>query len=829
MGHLRVNLQMDLRVALRRIRAAPGVPALVVLLLALGIALNSSIFALVNALILRPLPVSNPSALYLFSQEIQNLGSRSEQPYAVLRALQNRARSFSQVAGYAEYDTVCRTPAGPVRVRAHIVTGNFFETLGTLPLYGRVLTARDEQDAAGTLPVVLSYPFWHGHFGADASIIGRGISINGHVFTVVGVLREHDNGIHVETTPEFRVPLRATSALATDPDYSSATKLDFVSFGRLRPGASLAAARNEAFGLLDATMVEETRKTGERPYWRERPFRLEPLETGISVLRPKLKSGLLLLMGGVAALLLIICANAGGLLLAGSYARRGEMAVRLALGATGGRIAAQLWTENLLLAIASGALGVALSLTATPLLGRALPPLRDLTASTLTVALDLRPSSKVLGVSLLCCLAAVLVTAVPSILQSAGLDLHGALRSARTTHRQRLRWALVVAQAALCTILLGGAGLLTSTLENLRSVRPGFDAARIVTFTLDPSMVGYDEQRSSILRRHLLEEVRRLPGVESAAFASRGLMRGTGLKTTVSPAGRRAPRSEFLNTSLNSISEDYFETMGLRLVAGRDYRPTDRMDQVPAPAVVNQAFARRFFPGEPAVGKLFGMGVDVVTKPERVIIGVVSDAKYRSLREPVPPILYGFAPVSLKIGSSLLLHVRTRGRPDGLIEPVRRALARLEPGLPLFDIHTMSDEVDDSLWPERVLSWLSSCFGVSAMALVLMGLYATLAFAVAQARREVGIRMALGARAADILRILAVRPLQLVAVGVATGAGSFFALTPLFRNVLYGVPAENLRTFAGAIVMVLSTASVATWGAVRVALQTSPASVLREE
>ncbi|MGC4050179.1 MAG: ADOP family duplicated permease [Paludibaculum sp.] len=829
MSHTGPMILLDLRVAMRRIRASLGVSSLIVALLALGIALNSTVFALIHALILRPLPVQNPAELYVLSQDVLNLGPRSEQPYSVLEALQKRGTSFSRVAGYAEYDTACRTPIGPARVRAHVVTGNFFETLGSVPLLGRVLTSQDDAEGAAALPVVLSYPFWRSHFASDPAVIGRAITINEHPFTVVGVLREHDNGVQVETTPDLRVPLRAVSALATDPEYSSFRKLDFIPFVRLKAGVSVAAARDEAYGILNTTLADEAGKAGEPAYWRERPFRLESMKTGISLLRPRLKSGLLLLMCGVAALLLIICANAGGLLLAAGYARRGEIAVRLALGATAGRITAQLLTESLLLTGLGCVGGLLVALVATPLLARALPPLRDLSAATLTVSLDLRLSPRVLVVSMAMCLASALVAALPAVIQSAGVDLHSALRSIRTTHRQRLRWALIVCQAALCTLLLSGAGLLTATLRNLRGIQPGFDAARIVTFTLDPSMAGYTAEQSGLLRARLLHEVKQLPGVAAAGFASRGLMRGTGIKTTVGPAGQRLTRKDFLNTSLNSVSEGYFEAMGMKVVAGRDYQSADKETHGPDPAVVNQSFARRFFPGEDPIGKLFGSGLDSIAKPERRIIGVVSDAKYRSLREPVPPTVYGFAPVTFKMGGSFVLHVRTLGSPVEAIEPVRQVLARLEPRLPFYEIHTLRGEVDDSLWAERVLAWLSSAFGLAAVLLVLMGIYATLAFAVAQARREVGIRLALGAQPFDIVWLLSARPLLFVGAGALIGAIAFLLASPYLRSFVYGLPAVNPAGIGFALLLVFLASAGATWSAVQSAISMAPAAVLREE
>jgi predicted permease len=330
------------------------------------------------------------------------------------------------------------------------------------------------------------------------------------------------------------------------------------------------------------------------------------------------------------------------------------------------------------------------------------------------------------------------------------------------------------------------------------------------------------------LRTRLLTVVRDLPEVESAGSAMLGLMRGTGIKTTAAPEGQIAPRRDFLNSSLNYISPEYFETMRIPLLAGRNFR-ADEPESKPRRVIVNRAFVRRFFPSVDPVGRKFGIGTDKIVPGDYEIIGVVGDAKYRSLREVVPPTIYNFAYSDPKYVAGFILHVRTKNRPESIIQSVRRVLNRIDPRLPFYEIRTLAEEVDATLWAERLLAWLSSVFAAVAAVLATLGVYATLAYAIAQSRKEIGIRVALGARAADVLRLFSARPMRFAGLGVLLGVTGFYAATPAFRSVLYEVSSTDPITVVSAVAAVLLIALAATVVAVSGALRVDPAIVLRDE
>jgi predicted permease len=825
-----VDVIQDVRYTARLTRKSPGFSLCVVTLLALAIGLNTSIFTLLDALLLRRLPVKKPAELVRLLQVSPRLGPRSDFTYNAYRALFRYASSFTSLFGYNDLDVAVRDAGGAHRVRCQIVTGSFFTALGVNPLYGRVLTPADELYAANSLPVVLSYSYWMGHFGGDPSVVNRGLTVQERPFVIAGVMPESFNGVQLDTSPEIRVPLIAGNQLLHDPDVDSYTKLGYTLVARLRPGVSAERARSEAEAIVNAAIEEQFHDQNEGSYWRLGQFQLQPIANGVSLLRPKFSSALTLLMGGGALLLLMICANIGGLLLARTAARRGEIALRLAIGATGARLARQWITETLLLATCGGVAGLCLAFWATPLVARTLPPLRDFDATPLTLSLNLKPDTRVLVFSFLLCVISALLAGFPGALQVTRTDLHSALKAGRATPRQALRWTLVAFQVALCTVLLAGCGLLISTFRQLRTLDPGFDRDHVVTFSLDPGMLNYTPQQAGGLRSRLLATVRELPGVQSAGIASRGVMRGTGVVATVAPAGKRVPRSEFLNTSLNQVSPEYFETMGMRFLSGRNFRENEPKTK-PAPVVVNHAFVRHFFVESNAVGEKFGLGnvVEKAASADYQIIGVVSDAKYRSLREMIPPTIYRLWLVEAEGAEPFILHVRTRNRPDAIIGPVESALRTIDPRLPFFEIHTLAEEVDATLWAERVLAWLSTIFAIAAAVLATMGVYATLAYAIAQGRREIGIRMALGARPVDLARLLAARPMLVASMGVAAGTVAFQAVSSLFRNVLFGVSASDPLAVIGGAAIVLAITLITTLIAVNGAIRVSPASVLREE
>ncbi len=819
-GRIVSRFIQDLHYSFRLIRKSPWFALAVIAPLALGIGLNGAIFLLVDALLLRPLPVKDPQGLVLIAQNIRNVGVRSYYSYDALRALQQKSASFTEVFGTRDWNTAVRDAGGARRVRLQLVTGNFFSSLGVGARHGRILTPADEHALAGTPPAVLSYPYWQSAFHGEVSAIGRTMLLEGRAFTIAGIMPRSFNGIQLETTPDVRIPDSAGWLFSRDAeDY----KYDYTLAGRLKPGVGLETARAETESIVNATL--DSSALAQR---REERIELHSLTRGMSLIRPKFTSALILLMGGVALLLLMICANAGGLLLARASSRREEMAVRLAMGASSARLTRQWLTESAVLAGIGALLGLCLASAITPLLVRAMPPVRDAAANELMLSLDIQPDSRLLVFAILLCGVCTLFAGMPAALQARRTNLQNVLRETRGSLRQPLRWALVTSQVALCTFLLAGAMLLIATFRNLRAMDPGFDRDHVATFSVDPSMLKYTPRQAADLRARLTNAVRTIPGVQSAAIARIGLMHGTGMKTTAAPMGQRVDRTDFMNTSLNWVSPEYFETMGIQLLAGRNFR-SDEPDAKPAPAIVNQAFVRRFFPTADPIGQRFGTGAQKVAEGTNQIVGVVGDAKYRSLRESIPPTIYHFASPAPASADPFILHVRARGRPDGVMRGVEKALSDIDPRLPFYEVRTLAQEVDATLWAERMLAWLSGLFGAVATVLAIMGIYATLAYAVAQSKREIGIRVALGARAADVLRLFSARPLRFVSMGVVVGIGAFYAITPAFRSVLYEVSATDPTTLAVAAAGVLFIALAATLVAAGGALRVDPASLLREE
>ena len=813
----------DLDYAFRLIRKAPLFSFYVIAPLAFGIGLNGAIFLLLDTFLLRPLPVKKPEELVRVVQVIQNLGPRSYYEYDTVAALAQKSTSFTDVFGYADWNAAVRDASGASRVRVQIVTGNFFTALGVQSMYGRILTKQDEFQTAGWPPVVLSHPYWRREFRGDPGVIGRTITLEDRPFTIVGVMPPRFNGIDVETTPDIRAPLIAAGLLSRDPDLNSYRKFEYTLAARLRPGVSMAKAKTETESIVNAATDAKARVAT-----RDEHLELEPIARGVSLIRAKFSTSLTLLMSGVGLLLLMICANVGGLLLARASARKSEMAVRLAIGASVARLVRQSLTESFVLTAIGGVAGWSVALASGPLLVRLLPTLRDLGATALTVSVDIRPDGRMLIFGAALCLVCALFAGLPAALLGTQSEIHSSLKTARAGARQPWRWTLVAIQIGLCTFLLAGAGLLISTLRHLRALDPGFDRDHVVTFSLDPAMAHYTPAQAADFEKRLTARVREIPSVESAGIAVLGLMRGTGMKTTVAPEGQMTPRSDFLNTSINFVSPEYFEAMGIPLVAGRDFAPNEQQVS-PKPVIVNRAFVRRFFPTGDPIGRKFGTGTDKIVPGDYQIIGVVGDAKYRSLREVIPPTMYQpYNPV-LKNSNAFVFHVRTRNQPEGVIQAVRKSLEAIDPRLPFYEIRTLADEVDTTLWAERLLACLSSVFAIVAGALATMGVYATLAYAIAQSRREIGIRVALGARARDVLRLFSARPLRIAALGVAGGVASFYAAAPAFRSILFevspGDPAAMIVAAAGVLFIALAATLVAVGGALRV----DPAVVLREE
>jgi predicted permease len=546
----------------------------------------------------------------------------------------------------------------------------------------------------------------------------------------------------------------------------------------------------------------------------------DPLERGVSIVRDKYGDAVRLAAAASGLLLLMVCANVAGLLLAGAAARRGEIAVRLALGATPARLARQMLVESLLLVTVGAICGWALTWLSAPVLARRLPPLRDLATTLLPISIDFRPDPRVMLAALAAAIITAVLVAIAPAWSASRMNLDAVLRGVRASRGSAGRRGLVVFQVALCTVLIAGAGLLVRSFRELRAVPPGFDSAHVATFTTDPGLTGYTLDQSKAFWLNLRARVRDLPGVVSVGLAARPLMRGSGVKTTVTLPGQTATPEDFLNTSINGVSPEYFDAMGMTIVRGRAFTSADIDAKRPIPAIVNEAFVRRFFPDRDPIGQRFGLNAD----SSRVVVGIVRDAKYRSLREPMTPTFYS----PDRAGFSVLC-VRTTGSPEALIDPVRKALSAIDPALPFTEIHTMAAEVEASAAPERLTATLAASFGAFAAFLAAAGIYGLLAFSVEQRRREIGIRMALGARPRQVGAMLGRQTAAMLALGIALGLAAALLLTGSLRTVLYQVsPADPLSMILAAALM-CAVAAAATAIPARRATRVQPATALRDE
>ena len=806
----------DFRYAWRQIRNAPAFAAVVVLLMGIGIAANASIFTLVDALLLRKLPVRNPEELVRIVEHHPPIPDSSYFNYGYWKLLREHSTSFSDVIGQAEWTTVITADGATDFVNIGLVTENYFTALGSHAALGAVDT------------VVLSDRYWRNKFNGDTGVKGRVILLNGHPFTVVGVTPPEFHGTTVEMNPDVRVPAKAALQMVDLPPGSTRDEGYFAYdlVARLKPGVSRERALAESMSLYETWAQEFAQQhPGRKP--EDLKFsgqmQVQSIERGVSVLRDQFASALTLLMAGVGLVLLMVCSNVAGLLLERATARERETAVRLAVGASQGRLIRQWLTESLVLSGLGGLFGVVLAWAAMPMLGSLIPPLRNRGGELLAIDPHLSLNWRVLAFSFAACVVAAVLAGLAPALRAGRYDLGVSLRSSRSS--SRVEGGITVLQVALCTLLLVEAGLFARTLSAMRSMDAGFDVRHVAAFSLRPEHARRGPKSS--FWEPLRREAEGLPGVRGAAYAKLGLLRGTGMKTTAGLPGQRVQPGDFMNSSVNSVSPEYFDTMGMRIVGGRGFTPADRADENLTPVVVNQTLARRFFPGLDPIGRFFGTGSDVI-KPNCQIIGVVSDSQYRSFREPVPPTFYGSA-LAMDDDSVNILHVRAAGDPSSLIAPVRDLVRKLAPGWSIREVNLLRDEAERSIWRERLVAQLAIGFAAIAALLAAIGLYGTLAYYVSRKRRGIGIRVAIGAARSDVVALLARRVTRLIAAGAVLGLLAAFALSGWVRALLFGVAPADPLSMGLAVALLVAIALVASllpaWRATRI----DPAIALREE
>ncbi len=814
------TLFQDLRFGARRLIKSPGFALIAILSLALGIGANTAIFSLVNTVLFRSLPVSDPDQIV--SVAVFGKGDNTL-AFSYPNYLDFRDRN-DVLAGISVHRiapmSLSRDGANE-RIWGYLVSGNYFDMLGVKPFRGRLLSEEDDRAKLAHPVAVISYGCWQRRFGANESVIGKEILVNGHPFKVIGVAPEGFYGTEYIYTPEIWAPMMMQPWIEPgNPWLDQRATQNIFATARLKQGISRRQAE-VSLNLLAQQLGRQYPDTNEG-----QKIKLIPPGFVVGFLRDAVVSFSAVLMAVVGLVLLISCINLAGLLLARAAERRKEIAVRLAIGASRVRLIRQLLTESVLLSLIGGVVGVLLAIWLIDLVVAFKPPVD------FPLTIDLKIDWRVMVFSILVSLATGVVFGLAPALQATRPDLVPALKDETRTggyRRSRLRSGLVVAQISLSLVLLIAAGLVLRALQQVQTMNPGFEVDRGLIFSVDVGLQGYDQARGEQFYRQLNDRIRSLPGVRSVSSTNFMPLSLNYSATDVyiegqpSERGANVPTSFYANIGLN-----YFETLGTPIVAGRDFSENDKSDTTKV-VVVNQTFARRFFGGadplETAIGKRIGNGGQ--NGPWLQIVGVARDGKYFSIGETPTPFIY--YPVSQGYTAGLTLVVRTAGDPKAAIGAIREEIRKLDANLPVYDFKTLEEHMGLSLFPARVAAGLLGAFGLLALTLAAIGIYGVMAFSVAQRTREIGIRMALGAQKGDVLHMILRQGLILAAVGLVIGLAGAFMLTRLLSSVLYGVSATDAVAFIGVSVLLSLVVLLASFIPARRAAEVDPMLALRYE
>lgn len=866
----------DLRLAARALARAPVFTATAVLSLALGMGANAAFFRVADALLLRALPVQAPGDLVVLARnpaqpkpgytypEFVRVRDHSTTLAGVAASSSSAVPASFRAAAPPGARGTAPTQAGPADggaaevAQVALVSGTYFGVLGVPPAAGRVLTVADDEAPGAHAAAVLSHAFWHRRFGGDPAVVGRTVRLDRTAFTVVGVAAPGFAGAVVGQAPDLFVPLALESAVSSvpPPRWKAADRAWLVVLGRRRPGvgaaeiatdvsARLAETARESEAAVAAARVSGIMGAHERTL-DARAVVLSGAR-GTSAFREQAARPLVLLWAGAALVLLIACVNVAGLAFARALSRERETATRVALGATRGRLVRQALTEGALLALAAAALGVAVATWGARGLV-ALLPQRDT-----PLALDLSPDARVVGFAAAVALGAVLVVGLVPALRGARPDLVAALKRGATGagaaggRGPDPRAALVVIQVALSLVLLVGAGLFVRTLRNLRALDPGFAPESVLALRVAPERAGYaDGPRRHAYYQQLRARLAAVPGVRAVSVADETPLDGRRWTDDLAPAGAGAV---YRTAELNAVGPDYFAALGVRRLTGRDFSEQDirnaeaadeaensaagatrpRAARPPRVAVLSAIAARRLFPGQPAlasvVGRRFSRGARYQDADAYEVVGVVEDARYIGLRE-VPT---GMVYLPFGGGGGTTLVVRAAGHPAALAAAARREALALDPAVPVVEARPLRARVDDDLAAERLLAALGTGFGALAVGLAAVGLYGVLAEGVLRRTRELGVRMALGATRAGVVRSVLRGAAGLVLPGVVAGGLAAVALSRLVARFLYGVSPVDPWSVGLAAAVVGAAALGAVAMPARRAARVSPATALRQD
>jgi predicted permease len=824
------GLLQDVRYALRGLASNPGFSVVAVVSLALGIGANSALFSVFNAVLLRTLPVAHPEQLFVLSLAESSYRRPDGFSYPLfqrmrgvtptgLAAMTRIARMHSTIDGDKETETRF----------VQLVSGDYFAVLGVSPALGRML-GPDDNRGDGQLVAVISHGLWERRFGGSAGVLGRGLTLNGAHVTIVGVAPAGFTGMWLESPADVWIPLPMQPIVRYAQNFSTSDGsdpakpwlgqeeirwLNLVVRGRANGGALDTVFRQSVPRQAEAISSPEARRL-----FLQLRLSLNPIARGFSNLRGQYAAPLFALMVMVALVLLIACANTANLLLARSSRRKREMALRLALGATRGRLIRQLMTESFLLAAIAAAAGLAITSGVSGLLVRGV----GIAQAAIPTGVDARVFGFTVAISVIITFLFGMAPAFHATRVEPESTLKTSARSVHFGARLNAQKLLIAAQMAWTLILVVGAMWFAESLRNLAKLNLGFDQEHVVTVWINPQSVGYPAGKLPALYQRLLESVEALPGVRSASVAVCGLVAGCRSTSDIQIAEYQARAGEQILVQENFVGLNYFSTVGMRLVAGRDFTDRDN-DKAPLVAIVNEAFARRYFPRASPIGRRFGY----TEKADTEIVGVVEDARVNSVREEPPVMAYYPLPQQQESVYAGSLEVRVAGDSVSRVAEIRRAVSAVDGTLPIDRVTTLSTQVSGDLRQDRLIMWLASTFGLLAVGLASFGMYGVMSYAVARRTAELGIRLALGAPQGRLFWTVFGESLGLVAVGLIIGLPFVFAVSDEVSGMLVGGKANDPVLVCVAALGLASIAALAAYPPARRASHVDPVIALRYE
>lgn len=840
-----MSLVQDLKFSARSLLKRPGFTAIAVITLGLGIGANTAIFTLLNAVTFKSLPVTRPQELVLFddsrgegtSNGDPSTGQWERYSYASYQYFRDHDQNYQALSAFrtGESRVSVRSSGAQAgetaqRAQSHLVSGNYFSVLGVNALLGRVFTAEDDKPGAPPA-AVMSYGYWKQQWKGDAQVVNREVVLNGTSFTIVGITPPEFFGVRVRRAPDFWIPLVFHPQIEMRDSFLNDPRVFWLNFvGRLKPGVQIEQAQASATVSLQQFLTDEagTKLTDERRKSIASAYvKLVSGERGISGLRIAYSKALQMLMVIVGLVLLIACANVGNLLLSRAAARRAEISLRLALGASRYRIVRQLLTESLLLAAMGGVCGILFAQWGVKVL---------VTLVAKTSPLDVQPDVWVMGFTAGVSLLAGLLFGMMPALSASKTDLTTALkeksvRTGRSSLRFSLASTLVVSQVALSLVLLAGAGLFARSLMKLQEENVGFNRDNVLLVGIDPRLGGYKPTELSTLYGQLLDRLGELPGVKTSTIATYSPISGTGRSSSITVRGYTPKTGENMVVADMLIGPNYCETLGVPLLLGREIgiRDTPASQKI---AVVNQSFAQYFYHGENPIGRRFYFGDE--DDPERgeelEIVGVIGDVKYESAKDEAGPTAYRpILQVQDSDAYSSNIQIRTIGDAASLAPAARQAIGQVDQKLPIFGVTTLREQLSGALQQEKLIAELVSFFGLLALLLACIGLYGVMAHGVVRRTKEIGIRMALGAERRRIVWMVLRETIVLVLVGIAIGVPVSIGATRLIASQLFGLGAADPLTLLVAASILSVVALVAGLLPARKASKVNPLIALRYE